>query len=250
MDRKTQLRRAAFARRRLTTPLERMNAGVQLSELLLRTLESGASSLDAISAPSPVDHPTVAAFVSMGTEMDTSPLLRKLVQRGYRVLVPRLGNGRDIGWSALRLFDMAQDTEHVCKAPVSNETNNADPKADMHIGNGTAVQGHRPWEPYDAPVLPPSALAAAGMIILPALAVDRHGNRLGRGAGWYDRALAYRNPHTLLIAMCWPWEISSETIPHEAHDVAIDMVLTSEGITVLKPGKAKGMNRDSGQLKA
>ncbi|KAB8294638.1 5-formyltetrahydrofolate cyclo-ligase [Bifidobacterium avesanii] len=107
--------------------------------------------------------PTVAAYVSMDTEIETRPLLRLLLDRHIRVLVPRLGSGLDVGWSELRSLD-------DLRAPGP----------------------HRPAEPMDAPVLDASgALRDADMVILPALAVSTlDGTRLGRGGGWYDRAIA------------------------------------------------------------
>ena len=87
---------------------------------------------------------------------------------------------------------------------------------------------HRPDEPTGA-VLPPEALEKADLVIAPALAVDPQGNRLGRGAGWYDRALARRKPACPLIAVCWPWEVLDTDLPAEPHDVPADGVLTPGG---------------------
>ncbi|WP_420796576.1 5-formyltetrahydrofolate cyclo-ligase [Bifidobacterium pseudolongum] len=46
---------------------------------------------------------------------------------------------------------------------------------------------------------------------MPALRVDRCGARLGRGGGWYDRALAWRRSGVPLVAVCWPWEFTRRT---------------------------------------
>ena len=67
------------------------------------------------------------------------------------------------------------------------------------------------------------------MIILPALMVDERGTRLGRGGGWYDRALTRRAAGIPVIAVCWPWEISPAPLPHETHDLPVDGVLSPEG---------------------
>jgi 5-formyltetrahydrofolate cyclo-ligase len=75
------------------------------------------------------------------------------------------------------------------------------------------------------PWLPPSTLESVRTVLLPALAVDRHGVRLGRGAGFYDRSLSLRNPSARLIAVVRDEELVDE-LPVEPHDVAMTHVLT------------------------
>jgi 5-formyltetrahydrofolate cyclo-ligase len=75
------------------------------------------------------------------------------------------------------------------------------------------------------PWLPPSALDSVRTVLLPALAVDRHGVRLGRGAGFYDRSLRFRNRQARLIAVVRDDELVDE-LPVEPHDVAMTHVLT------------------------
>ncbi len=69
--------------------------------------------------------------------------------------------------------------------------------------------------------IPPSA---PDVIILPAVAVDRHGNRLGRGAGWYDRLLA-NYPSAISITPVYDVQLL-DSIPHEAHDRLVDIIVT------------------------
>ena len=61
--------------------------------------------------------------------------------------------------------------------------------------------------------------------MVPALAVDPNGTRLGRGAGWYDRALQLKKPRAKVIGICWPWEITDSPLPAESHDIPVDYVL-------------------------
>jgi 5-formyltetrahydrofolate cyclo-ligase len=75
------------------------------------------------------------------------------------------------------------------------------------------------------PWLPPSALRSVGTVLVPALAVDRHGVRLGRGAGYYDRSLGFRNPAARLIAVVRDDELVDE-LPAEPHDVVMTHALT------------------------
>ena len=64
--------------------------------------------------------------------------------------------------------------------------------------------------------------------MLPALAVDRRGVRLGRGRGFYDRSLPGRNPQSRLVALVRDDELVDE-LPSEPHDVPMTHVLTPTG---------------------
>jgi 5-formyltetrahydrofolate cyclo-ligase len=78
-----------------------------------------------------------------------------------------------------------------------------------------------PAEPW----LPASALADASLVLVPALAVDRRGVRLGRGRGFYDRSLVGRDPHADLVAVVRDEELVDE-LPCESHDVPMTHALT------------------------
>lgn len=95
--------------------------------------------------------------------------------------------------------------------------------AEYHAGNLVDAQfGLR--EPR-GPWLHPSALAGVTTIFVPALAVDRHGARLGRGAGFYDRSLHFRDPGARVIAVVRDEELV-DLLPAEPHDVPMTHALT------------------------
>ncbi|TWE11746.1 5-formyltetrahydrofolate cyclo-ligase [Rudaeicoccus suwonensis] len=71
-------------------------------------------------------------------------------------------------------------------------------------------------------------IAAADVIVLPALAIDAHGMRLGQGGGSYDRALARRGPHALTLAVVFDGELVAG-VPAEPHDLPVDAVWTPTG---------------------
>ena len=75
------------------------------------------------------------------------------------------------------------------------------------------------------PWLGPEAIAEASVLLIPALAVDRRGVRLGRGAGFYDRALQLVDPAARLIAVVRDDELLDE-VPAEPHDVPVTHALT------------------------
>lgn len=65
------------------------------------------------------------------------------------------------------------------------------------------------------------------LIIVPAVALDKKGNRIGRGKGYYDKLLSAVN--TYKIGIIYSYQLV-ETIPSEKHDIPMDMVITDEGI--------------------
>jgi len=79
-------------------------------------------------------------------------------------------------------------------------------------------------------------IAAAHVILVPALAVDRSGTRLGQGGGSYDRALARRHPDALIAAVVNDDEYAAWPLPRDAHDVLVNAVITpGRGLTFI-PG--------------
>ncbi|HEX4018566.1 MAG TPA: 5-formyltetrahydrofolate cyclo-ligase [Frankiaceae bacterium] len=69
-----------------------------------------------------------------------------------------------------------------------------------------------------------AALEQADVVLVPALAVDRAGHRLGRGGGSYDRALPRVRPGALLVAIVHPEELVA-SVPVEAHDIRVGAIL-------------------------
>ena len=198
------------ARRRID-PAQCLDAGSRLADLLAGQVlaklghSRGDQSL------------TVAAFSSIRGEIAMDPSLDLLVGRGYQVLIPMLGTGIQVGWGRLQ---SEQDLEDMKRIP-----------------------GWRPDEP-DMPALPPQALNQADLILVPALAIDHAGIRLGRGGGWYDRALTLRAEQTSVVGICWPGEFVEDPLPHLDHDLPVDTVLTPEGFTPTAAGLSRRPGAD------
>ncbi|MFI5960003.1 5-formyltetrahydrofolate cyclo-ligase [Cryptosporangium sp. NPDC051539] len=87
---------------------------------------------------------------------------------------------------------------------------------------------HGLWEPPSEAVLGPEALTTVDAIVVPALAVGRDGSRLGRGAGYYDRALECVTRNTALIALVYDDELL-DSVPTEPHDRPVSDVVTPRG---------------------
>jgi 5-formyltetrahydrofolate cyclo-ligase len=81
--------------------------------------------------------------------------------------------------------------------------------------------------PLREPTGPRLGLAAVGgadLVVVPAVAVDRAGVRLGRGGGSYDRALARVRPDALVVALLYDGELV-ESLPAEPHDARVGAVV-------------------------
>ena len=137
---------------------------------------------------------TVAAYVSVGREPGTGVLLDALVAAGKRVVLPLLQPDNDLDWATYSGAD------------------------------GLVPAGRGLLEP-NGPSLGPEAIATADVVIVPGLAVDRTGLRLGRGGGSYDRALGRVPVGTLTCVVLNDDELLDE-VPAAAHDRRVTAAVT------------------------
>lgn len=84
---------------------------------------------------------------------------------------------------------------------------------------------------------PVVALAAIDVFVVPGLLFDRSGARLGRGSGFYDRALARARADARKVGMCYADRVV-ECLPRAPEDVAMDVIVTDQA--VLRPGQERG----------
>jgi 5-formyltetrahydrofolate cyclo-ligase len=149
----------------------------------------------------------VAAFASTPLEPPTEALLARLAAAELRVLLPvfdpdLLGPAAASAWGEV--------TAVTCALPAGRP--------------GRPALPPEPW-------LDASGLGRCSLVLVPALAVDRAGTRLGQGGGWYDRALRFAAPDALLLGVCFPWEVvAAGELPRDTHDVPLHGVLTMAGV--------------------
>lgn len=74
------------------------------------------------------------------------------------------------------------------------------------------------------------------LVVVPAVAYDRRGNRLGRGKGFYDRLLG--STRATKIGVAYEFQIVDE-IPTEPHDVPMDIIISPSGCTVIRHTKKR-----------
>ncbi|MHA2788467.1 5-formyltetrahydrofolate cyclo-ligase [Corynebacterium sp. S7] len=87
------------------------------------------------------------------------------------------------------------------------------------------------WQPT-GPRYNSNLLLTCDAVFVPATAIDKKGNRLGKGAGYYDRALEKIRGKVPLVGMLYHNEFLPE-VPANAHDVPMDIVITNRGLTTI-----------------
>jgi 5-formyltetrahydrofolate cyclo-ligase len=101
------------------------------------------------------------------------------------------------------------------------------------------VQGHQ-WVKGPFGIREPSAWAPTrdlrdiDIFIVPGVAFARSGHRLGRGGGYYDCTLARRGPQARTLGVTFDINLL-DALPTEAHDVAVDFVVTERGVFAASP---------------
>jgi 5-formyltetrahydrofolate cyclo-ligase len=135
----------------------------------------------------------VACYVSRSEEPSTDVLRARLVEAGAVLLLPRI-DGDDLVW--------------VRATPDTRWTVN---RWGIDEPTGPAFEG------------------TPSVWLIPALAIDADGYRLGQGGGFYDRALRDIAEETSVIAIVFEDE-AVESVPRESHDHRVDVVVTPERV--------------------
>jgi 5-formyltetrahydrofolate cyclo-ligase len=138
----------------------------------------------------------VSAFLSIGAEIDTAPLMDELQRSGHRIALPvMVGKGKPLQFRAWAPGDPLRTVQWGIREPGD-----------------------------DAPVLEPDVL------LVPLLAFDRTGARLGYGGGFYDRTLRGLRERRSAVAVGLAFSMQEvDAVPHLDYDERLDWVLTPDG---------------------
>jgi 5-formyltetrahydrofolate cyclo-ligase len=137
---------------------------------------------------------TLCAYVPVGREPGSLELLDDLREDGCRVLLPVVVGPEPLDWAEYEGPSSLEKAALGLLEPTGRR-----------VGSG--------------------GIGQAQVVLVPALAVDRSGRRLGRGGGHYDRSLPLRSPESKLLAVVRDGEVVDE-LPGEEHDVPMNAVLT------------------------
>lgn len=190
--------RIADEKRRLRAELRALRRALDASALerAAHAVHDAARALAALASAR-----TVLGYVACDGELDVAPLLDAARARGAVVALPRRARPR------LELVAVDATAPIACRVP-----------------EGIA-------EP-SGPACDPASLARPALALVPAVALDRRGNRLGRGGGDYDRLLPLlRALAWTIVGVCHAAQLR-DTLPVEPHDQPVDLVLTDAGLVV------------------
>ena len=138
----------------------------------------------------------VCFYVSLISEVDTTAMIDEALKKNKRVLVPRV----DRKSKSLSLHEIY------------------DRRTDLKKGSYGVMEprsGHKVFK----------SLEAVDCLIVPGIGFDKKNNRLGNGAGYYDRFLKKFGAEVFKIGLAFSFQVVAR-IPVENHDVAVDLVLT------------------------
>lgn len=193
---KPALRKAMAARRDALTPDEREARSRRLCDVVV------AQALQPLSQK--LGRPlTVVLYGAFRSEADPAGVLDWCVAAGHRAVAPRIRE--DGGGMELRVVASAADWR-----PERYGVPSPDPVR---------------TEPLDAGERPDA-------VLVPGMAFDRQGGRLGYGGGYYDRLAEAIGPGRLpyWIGFGYALQLSDEDLPKEAHDLALQGLATEEGL--------------------
>jgi 5-formyltetrahydrofolate cyclo-ligase len=144
----------------------------------------------------------IGLYVSVGSEVDTQDLRALARKRHCPVYLPRINDYRQ------RVMRFARDRDEL-----------------------SLINRHGIPEPSLAEALPARSLS---VVFLPLLGFDGSGNRIGSGAGYYDRAFAFRQRRNswhrpLLVGLAFACQ-RVDHIDRGAHDVPLDAIVTEHGV--------------------
>lgn len=176
---KRDVRREVLAARDALDPSLRAAWSVAITDRLLSLPELEASA-------------AVMTFWSFGSEVDTMPMIERLVARGVTVALPRIRHP-DLEPRTWRPGEPMTHTSFGAREPAGGRT-------------------LRPDEP--------------DVVVVPAVAFDRRGHRVGYGGGFYDRFLPGTRPDAIRVGAAFSAQLVEHDLPQGAFDLGVDAVVT------------------------
>jgi 5-formyltetrahydrofolate cyclo-ligase len=165
-----------------------------------RAARSGAIVERLLALPEAVDARTVMVFWSFGSEVDTAPLISWLLDDGRTVALPR--------------------TEGPEIVPVTYQR-----------GDAVRSTGYGAMEPPFGRVLGAEEL---DLVVVPGVAFDGRGNRIGYGRGFYDRLLSRRRPGVPAVAIAFGMQVV-DAVPSGGADRRVDAIVTENEVIRTEP---------------
>lgn len=196
---KAELRRAVIARRdALDLDVRAAKSAVICARLVKRLGRSD-----------PAAPHTVAVYAAMGSEVDPAAFAAAVAKRGWRVAYPCM----------LSAAEAAACGQRMCMRSVAA----GDADAAPFIAHPTRAFAATDIDSVRFPIVPAEAL---DMIVVPLVAFDRTGTRLGYGGGCYDRYLPTVSPACHVIGIAFD-EQRVDDVPTDAHDLPLPNIISA-----------------------
>lgn len=196
---KAELRRAVITRRDAIEPDVRAAKSAAICARLVELL--GRSD--------PAAPRTVAVYAVMGSEVDPAAFATAAADRGWQVAYPCM----------LSAADTAACSQRMCMRAVSA----GDASEAPFIAHPTRAFAATDVDSDHFPIVPAAEL---DMVVVPLVAFDRTGARLGYGGGCYDRYLPTVAPECLIVGIAFD-EQRVDHIPTDAHDLPLPHIISA-----------------------
>ena len=141
--------------------------------------------------------PQVALYADIAGELPTRACFDAVLRAGKTPLLPRMGTGRGLIFCRVERWEQLRTGRYGVSEP-----------------------------PEGSPVVVP---AAADLVLVPGLAFDSDGHRLGRGQGCYDATFPPGTEAPRLFGLGFEWQLV-ESVPHVSHDRGMDAIVTERAV--------------------
>lgn len=196
---KTELRRAVIVRRDALDLDVRAAKSAVVCARLVELMESSGTA----------GQRTVAVYAAMGSEVDPAAFAAAAVAHGWRVAYPCMLSATDAMACGQRMCMRAVSAGDASEAPF--------------IAHPTRAFAATDVDSIRFPIVPAKAL---DMIVVPLVAFDRTGARLGYGGGCYDRYLPTVAPECLIVGITFD-EQHVDHVPTDAHDLPLPNIVSA-----------------------
>jgi len=147
----------------------------------------------------------IVAYVSDGSEPNLMPLLQQIAASGKKIFLPRFAATSSVGYEIV-------ETPFPATSLVTGKYGIAEPKAELSATNDDL---------------------STALWLLPGVAFDAAGGRLGRGKGIYDRLLAQAG--AMGVGIFYECQ-QTVNVPTDEHDYSLDIIITEAGVTRINDG--------------
>lgn len=196
---KAEVRRAVIARRNAIDLDVRAAKSAVVCARLVELMESSGTA----------DQRPVAVYAAMGSEVDPAAFAAAAAARGWRVAYPCMLPASDAAACGQRMCMRAVSAGNASEAPF--------------IAHPTRAFAATDVDSSRFPIVPAEAL---DMVVVPLVAFDRTGARLGYGGGCYDRYLPTVAPECLIVGIAFD-EQRVDHVPTDAHDLPLPNIVSA-----------------------